>query len=63
MPVPQGEITTTETMSNLVSEPYGVLNVILWEQWRETLPNEPSYMASKILKALTERGWKLVKNE
>lgn len=63
MPVPQGQITTTETMSNLVPEPYGVLNAILWDNWKETLPNEPGYMTGKILEELEQRGWKLVKNE
>jgi hypothetical protein len=63
MPVPQGEITTTETMNNLVPESYGVLKSILWEQWKETLSYEPGYMAGKILEELEQRGWKLVKNE
>lgn len=63
MPVPQGDITTTQTMNNLVPEPYGVLNSILWDHWKETLPNEPGYMASEILKELEQRGWRLVRNE
>lgn len=63
MPVPQGDITTTEIMNNLVPEPYSVLNTVLWDGWQETLPESPGHMASEILKELEARGWKLVKNE
>lgn len=68
MPVPEGVITTTETMGNLDPEaapatPYSVLNLALWDRWQETLPESPGYMASKILEDLQLQGWKLVKNE
>lgn len=63
MPVPQGDITTTEIMNNLVPEPYSVLNNVLWDRWQETLPEAPGYMATEILKELEVQGWKLVRNE
>jgi len=63
MPVPEGAITTTEIMNNLVPEPYSILNTVLWDNWKETLPNSPGDMASIMLKDLEARGWKLVRSE
>ena len=68
MPVPEGVITTTQTMGNLdpQSEPvtaYSVLNTALWEGWQETLPDAPGSMASIILNSLASQGWRLVKSE
>jgi hypothetical protein len=63
MPVPDGVITTTDIMNNLVPEPYAVLNAVLWDNWKETLPNSPGDMATIMLEEFKARGWKLVKSE
>lgn len=63
-PVPEGNITTTETMSGLDPKPdtpYSALNTSLWDRWQETLPESPGYMADMILADLAAKGWRIVR--
>jgi hypothetical protein len=65
-PVPEGIITTSETMGNLDPQeepatPYSAVNLALWNRWQEALPESPGYMATQLLADLEADGWRLVR--